>query len=549
MIHWLGQSSLLSDLVNEIRDKLNELQRMIELWKVFVPVLIILTITVGPQPVTASTTKGRQIFEEKCLNCHTIGEGKKIGPDLLGVTEKRDRVWLTKWIADPEKVLMSGDPIANNLLKEYKIQMPAFGLSEAEISSVISYLETFKEKKVPEGSVPFQIPKKKSEAGFISRTYLQSYQDSRGKRYAPFYEQIEIDIKDSDRKWCFYSSGWVRADLKSRSFEDREMDELTYAFLRYSPFADRSMLVTAGRHLVFEGVASEQTDGLSLRWEVTPRIGFALYGGRPVETEFDGKRGDLIYGSRVFYRYEKTAEAGVSFLREDNSGSRYREEYGVDLWLRPDRQIEFQGHSFFNNITGGAIEHSYDLRFFPSARLTVSGFLTRSNYTDAFWARTLSAFSPDILGKDEQITKTGVSAEYRLAGKTSLSLQFTGYEYNKSGSARYYGAHFASEIYGVSSGLFIRRMEGETERLRYIEIRAYAQRKIKKTTVTLDMVNIHYDSPYNGLSNAYALNGALGYMINNSLQLEADINHAKTPDFTGATTAMLKLVYRLRREL
>ena len=522
---------------------------MIELHKVFVPVGIILTIAVGARPVSASAEKGRQIFEEKCLKCHTIGEGRMVGPDLLGVTEKRDRVWLKNWIADPEKVIMSGDPVANNLLKEFNIQMPAYGLSEAEISSVISYLETFRAKKVPDVSVPFQIPKKKSEAGFISRTYLQSYQDSRGNRYAPFYEQIEIDIRDRDRKWCFYSSGWVRADLKSLSFQDREMDELTYAFLRFSPFADRSMLVTAGRHLVFEGVASEQTDGLSLRWEVTPRVGFALYGGRPVETEYDGKRGDLIYGSRVFYRHKKTAETGLSFLREDNNGSRFREDYGVDLWVRPGRQFEFQGHSFFNNITGGAIEHSYDLRFFPSVKLTVSGFLTRSNYADAFWARTLSAFSPDILGKNEQLTKTGVSAEYRLDSKASLSLQFTGYEYGKSGSARYYGAHVEAEIYGVKSGLFVRRMEGETERLRYIEIRAYAQKKITRATVTVDTVNIHYDSPYNGLSNAYSLNAALGYRISNSLQLEADINHAKTPDFTGTTTSMLKLVYRLRREL
>jgi hypothetical protein len=309
------------------------------------------------------------------------------------------------------------------------------------------------------------------------------------------------------------------------------------------------MLVTAGRYFVFEGVASEQADGLSLRWEVTPRIGFALYGGRPVETEYDGKRGDLIYGGRVFYRHNKMAEAGMSFLREDNSNSRYREEYGFDLWLRPDRRIEFQGHSFFNNITGGAIEHSYDLRFFPTDRLTVAGFLTRSSYTDAFWARTLGAFSPDILGKDERMTKTGISAEYRLDGKASLSLQFTGYEYNKSGPARYYGAHLEAEIYGVSSGLFLRRMEGETERLRYIETRAYAQKKIEKTTVTVDIINIHYDSPYNNLSNAYSLNAALGYRINNALHIEADINHAKTPDFTDTMTAMLKLVYRLRREL
>lgn len=127
---------------------------MIALGKVFAPVVIILTVTVGPRPAIASAEKGRQIFEEMCLKCHTIGEGKRVGPDLLGVTEKRDSVWLTNWIADPEKVIMSGDPIANNLLKEFKIQMPAYGLSKAEISSVISYLETFREKRGPDGPVP-----------------------------------------------------------------------------------------------------------------------------------------------------------------------------------------------------------------------------------------------------------------------------------------------------------------------------------------------------------------------------------------------------------
>ena len=90
---------------------------MIELCKVFVPVLIILTIAAGPRPANASTEKGRQIFEEKCLKCHTIGEGRMVGPDLSGVTGRRDRTWLINWIADPEKVIMSGDPVANNLLK------------------------------------------------------------------------------------------------------------------------------------------------------------------------------------------------------------------------------------------------------------------------------------------------------------------------------------------------------------------------------------------------------------------------------------------------
>ena len=33
-----------------------------------------------------------------CNACHSIGEGKKIGPDLKGVTERREEAWLIKFI-------------------------------------------------------------------------------------------------------------------------------------------------------------------------------------------------------------------------------------------------------------------------------------------------------------------------------------------------------------------------------------------------------------------------------------------------------------------
>ena len=35
--------------------------------------------------------KGRYIFATHCAACHTIGHGDKIGPDLLGVTNVRER--------------------------------------------------------------------------------------------------------------------------------------------------------------------------------------------------------------------------------------------------------------------------------------------------------------------------------------------------------------------------------------------------------------------------------------------------------------------------
>jgi mono/diheme cytochrome c family protein len=46
---------------------------------------------------------GQYIFATHCAACHSIGQGDKIGPDLLGVTSIRDRTWLRRFIATPEK--------------------------------------------------------------------------------------------------------------------------------------------------------------------------------------------------------------------------------------------------------------------------------------------------------------------------------------------------------------------------------------------------------------------------------------------------------------
>ena len=41
-------------------------------------------------PTDAGAVKGKQDFESKCLACHSIGQGRKLGPDLFGVTKRRD---------------------------------------------------------------------------------------------------------------------------------------------------------------------------------------------------------------------------------------------------------------------------------------------------------------------------------------------------------------------------------------------------------------------------------------------------------------------------
>ncbi len=57
-------------------------------------------------------------YRQNCLNCHTIGGGRLAGPDLKGVTERRNEEWLISFMQNPRAVVESGDAIAAQLVDE-----------------------------------------------------------------------------------------------------------------------------------------------------------------------------------------------------------------------------------------------------------------------------------------------------------------------------------------------------------------------------------------------------------------------------------------------
>ncbi|MFO1396466.1 MAG: multicopper oxidase domain-containing protein [Burkholderiales bacterium] len=107
-------------------------------------------------PATAAPTdelavRGKLAFESKCLACHTIAGGDKLGPDLYQVTKRRDDAWLTRWLKNPEQMLQS-DAAAKQMLEKYKVPMPNQNLSDAEIREFIAYFKWADANVRPQGT-------------------------------------------------------------------------------------------------------------------------------------------------------------------------------------------------------------------------------------------------------------------------------------------------------------------------------------------------------------------------------------------------------------
>jgi protein SCO1 len=92
--------------------------------------------------VKLNLDKGAYLFATRCAACHTIGNGDKIGPDLLGVTSVRDLNWLRRTITEPDKLIDEKDPIATALFKKYnEVQMPRLNLAEADVNVIIDFMK------------------------------------------------------------------------------------------------------------------------------------------------------------------------------------------------------------------------------------------------------------------------------------------------------------------------------------------------------------------------------------------------------------------------
>ena len=85
--------------------------------------------------------QGEEIFKSNCNACHIMGKDL-IGPDLTGITKKRDKEWLKKFISNSQGLIESGDKEAIKIWEEYnRIPMQSFSFTEEEFEHLYDYLK------------------------------------------------------------------------------------------------------------------------------------------------------------------------------------------------------------------------------------------------------------------------------------------------------------------------------------------------------------------------------------------------------------------------
>lgn len=85
---------------------------------------------------------GQSLFKRFCAGCHSLGVGNRVGPDLHGVTGRRSREWLVRFIMNPEQMRKQQDQTALALTRQFpSVRMPRLGMTENDASDLVSYLD------------------------------------------------------------------------------------------------------------------------------------------------------------------------------------------------------------------------------------------------------------------------------------------------------------------------------------------------------------------------------------------------------------------------
>ena len=98
-------------------------------------------ITLSTPLDKAMVDAGKATDGLKCQSCHKLTEEKLVGPGWLGVTKKRQPVWIMNMITNVD-MMLEKDPEAQKLLELCLVRMPNQNISKDEARQVIEFMRS-----------------------------------------------------------------------------------------------------------------------------------------------------------------------------------------------------------------------------------------------------------------------------------------------------------------------------------------------------------------------------------------------------------------------
>ncbi len=91
-------------------------------------------------PFGSVAQDGATLFKQNCAACHKLGT-RLVGPNLIGVTERRDEDWLLRFIKSSQTMIQEGDADAVAIYEEFgQMVMNDQNLSDDEIRAILAYI-------------------------------------------------------------------------------------------------------------------------------------------------------------------------------------------------------------------------------------------------------------------------------------------------------------------------------------------------------------------------------------------------------------------------
>ena len=199
-------------------------------------------------PELRGISQGEQLYRTRCAACHTIdGRQKKgaIGPDLLGVTKRRDFQWLVRWLKEPDKMIEEKDPIAVALLDQYKVPMPNMRLNKQEVLDVMHYMDEVSTQKET-----VKVPRFRTVKGelIIKSAWIKEAPPNASVNAG--YMMLVNSEKQLKTLQRVESSWFDRVEIHEMAMDGDGMMEMRELEALQIPAGDRVELKPGGKHLM-----------------------------------------------------------------------------------------------------------------------------------------------------------------------------------------------------------------------------------------------------------------------------------------------------------